>query len=221
MRRVLVLRPEPGARETVRRAEEQGLEAVAVPLFEIEPVPWEAPDAASFDALLVTSANAFRHAGSELNTLRGLPVYAVGDATAEAARDAGFDIKGSGGAGVDRLLGSIETDGKLLHLCGEDRTGTGGARQAITPVVVYRAKEVGSPDLSNAAGAIALLHSPRAARRFAELATAKSKIAIAAFSQAAAEQAGNGWEAVAVARAPNDEALLAVAARLCNTSAPT
>ena len=41
-------------------------------------------------------------------TLRGLPVYAVGEATAEAARNGGFDIAATGDAGVDRLLGSIE-----------------------------------------------------------------------------------------------------------------
>ena len=40
MRRVLVLRPEPGASATVERARRLGLDAVAIPLFEIEPVAW-------------------------------------------------------------------------------------------------------------------------------------------------------------------------------------
>lgn len=215
MRRVLVLRPQPGAGDTVRRAREHGLDAVSVPLFEIEPVPWQVPEAASFDALLVTSANAIRQAGEGLKALRGLPVYAVGEATGEAAREAGFDIKGTGDAGIDRLLGSIEPDLKLLHLCGEDRTAAPAARQAITPVIVYRGREVGSPDLSMAAGAVALLHSPRAAGRFAALVGDKSKIAIAAISAAAAEQAGEGWQTIEVADSPRDVALLAVAARLC------
>jgi uroporphyrinogen-III synthase len=217
MRRVLVLRPEPGASETVRRAKEQGLDALAVPLFEIEPVEWEAPDAGSFDALLLTSANAVRHAGDGLQQLRGLPVYAVGDATAEAAREAGFDIKGSGDAGVDRLLGSIEPDMKLLHLCGEDRRETEGARQKITPVVVYRSKAVSSPDLAQAPGCVALIHSPRAAARLSELVADKSEVAIAAISAAAADQAGDGWRLIEVAEHPRDDALLALAARLCNT----
>ena len=121
MRRLLVLRPEPGASATVKRACEQGLEAVAVPLFEVEPMGWQAPEAASFDALLLTSANAIRHGGDDLAKLRGLRVYAVGEATAQAARDAGFDIAATGDAGVDRLLGSIEPDARLLHLCGDDR----------------------------------------------------------------------------------------------------
>jgi uroporphyrinogen-III synthase len=41
-----------------------------------------------------------------------------------------------------------------------------------------------------------------------------------AISDAAAEAAGRGWEAVEVADQPNDEALLALAARLCNKPAP-
>ena len=78
--------------------------------------------------------------------MRGLKAYAVGDATAEAARDAGFDIAATGDAGVDRLLGSIEPDLKLLHLCGEDRREPEGAKQKITAVTVYRAKPVDAPD---------------------------------------------------------------------------
>ena len=219
MRRVLVLRPEPGASETVRRAVEQGLDAVAVPLFEIEAVAWHAPDAAGFDALLLTSANSVREGGGGLQGLRGLPAYAVGDATASAAREAGFDIKASGDSGVDRLLGSIEPELRLLHLCGEDQKTPQPPRQDVTAVVVYRAKPVDSPDLRDAHGSIALVHSPRAARRFAQLVEDRGTIALAAISAAAAEQAGDGWEAVEVADSPRDEALLALAARLCNKPA--
>ena len=43
MRHVVVLRPEPGASATVKRARELGLEPVTVPLFEIEPLPWQSP----------------------------------------------------------------------------------------------------------------------------------------------------------------------------------
>jgi uroporphyrinogen-III synthase len=218
---LLVLRPEPAASETVRRARQQGLEAVSVPLFNVEAVAWQPPDPSSFDALLLTSANAVRCGGAALKELRGLPVYAVGEATAQAAREAGFDIKGKGGAGVDRLLGSIESDVRLLHLCGQDRKRPQDARQEIRPLVVYRAVEAAQPDLSMAAGSVALIHSPRAARRFAELVGDKASTVIAAISEAAAEQAGEGWEAVQVAPSPDDEALLALAARLCEKPAGT
>src|SRR4029079_3220018 len=130
MRRVVVLRPQPGADATVAKARALGLEAVAIPLFEIDPVEWKAPDAGSFDGLLLTSANAVRFGREGVAELRGLKVYAVGEATAEAARAAGFDVTATGDAGADRLLGSIEPDLRLRHLFGAERTETSAARRA-------------------------------------------------------------------------------------------
>ena len=218
MRRVLVLRPEPGATATVARARELGLEAVSIPLFEIAAIPWTAPNAAPFDALLLTSPNAVRHGGPELRKLGDLPAYVVGEATAEAAREAGLRIAGTGDAGVDRLLGMIPPDLTLLHLCGEDRKVPWSPRHAITPVTVYRAIEIPEPEVGPFSG-VALIHSPRAGRRFAELVEDRGGIAIAAISPAAAEAVGDGWDTVETASAPTDEALLALAARLCNKPA--
>jgi uroporphyrinogen-III synthase len=220
MRRVLVLRPEPSASATAAQARALGLEPVVIPLFEIEPIAWQAPEPARFDALLLTSANAVRAGGEQLTALRGLPVHAVGEATADAAREAGFDVASRGDAGVDRLLDSLEPDLKLLHLCGEDRREGVHARQHITALVVYRSKARDGADLSAAGDAVALVHSPRAARRFSALAPHRSSIAIAAISPAVVEAAGDGWAAIAAAESPTDEALLALAARLCNKPAP-
>src|SRR5438045_3032064 len=197
MTRLLVLRPRPGADETVERARTLGLEALAIPLFELKAVAWQAPDASGFDGLLLTSANAVRLGGDELMPLRALTTYAVGEATAEAAREAGFDIAAAGDAGIDRLLGSIEPDLKLLHLCGADSREPVDAPQPITRVIVYRATPVEAPDLSAAKGRVALIHSPRAGRRFAELVSDRSAVAVAAISDAAAEAVGTGWRAVA------------------------
>jgi uroporphyrinogen-III synthase len=220
MSQVLVLRPQPGASATLEKARAIGLDAVAIPLFEIEAVAWQPPDAGSFDGLLLTSANAVRLGGEELRSLRGLKVYAVGEATAEAARGAGFDIAASGEAGIDRLLGSIEPDLKLLHLCGADRREPDKASQPITRVTVYRAVPIEAPDLSAAGDGVALIHSPRAARRFAELASDRNTIAIVAISDSAAEAAGKGWRMVETADKSTDEALLALAARLCKKPDP-
>jgi uroporphyrinogen-III synthase len=217
MRRVLVLRPEPGASVTVERARARGLDAVAVPLFEIEPVEWQAPPAAAFDALLLTSANAVRFGGEPLKELLGLPVYAVGAATAEAAREAGFEIVRAGDGGVDRLLASIDPELKLLHIAGENRRDSEQRRRDITTLTVYRSRAKERVDLSAARNSIALVHSPRAARRLAELVgTKKSAITIAAISAEAADAAGPGWAAVEAADVPSDEGLLALAERLCN-----
>jgi uroporphyrinogen-III synthase len=54
----------------------------------------------------------------------------------------------------------------------------------------------------------------------AELVKERRSIAIAAISTEAADAAGTGWEAIGTAEATTDDALLALAARLCNTSSP-
>ena len=217
----MILRPEPGASATAERARTMGMEPVAMPLFKVEPVDWEAPDAGSFDALLLTSANAVRHGGARLQKLRQLPVHAVGEATAAVARDAGFDIATTGDAGIERLLASIESDVRLLHLCGEHRTEI-RAKQAITAIPVYRATELPlRDDFRRIEGQVAAVHSPRAGRRLTELAIDRSTVRIAAISEAAASAAGLGWERCEAADAPDEAALLALAARLCDNGPQT
>ena len=225
MRRLVILRPEPAASASVARAREMGLDAVAVPLFQVEPVAWDAPEAGPFDALLLTSANAVRCRGKALQQLRGLKVHAVGEATADAAREAGFDIATIGTADADRLLGSIEPGQKLLHLTGEHRAEADDAGHEIRRIVVYRSRAVEQADgLEQAQGAVVALHSPRAGARFAELADAteldRSSIKLVAISEAAAKAAGNGWEAVEVAETPDDSSLLALAGKLCDKPRP-
>lgn len=219
MRQVLVLRPEPGASATVAKAREYSLEASAVPLFEIKPVKWDAPEPSNFDGVLLTSANAVRQAGERLSGYRGLQAYAVGEATATAAREAGFGIASVGNSGVDRLLASIDPDLRLLHLCGEDRRTREQPKQKITAVPVYRAEAIERPELGDLSDVIALIHSPRAAARFAELVSERSAISIVAISKAAADAGGQGWRVLETADEPTDEALLALAAQLCNKPA--
>jgi uroporphyrinogen-III synthase len=220
MRRLLVLRPEPGSSKTVARATALGLGAVAIPLFEIEPIAWDCPDASAFDGLLLTSANAARHGGRQLRRLDGLPVYAVGEATAAAARECGLKIAAVGEFGVEELLKSIDPALRLLHPCGEDLHVPTDHRRRIASLPVYRAKVMKTPRLGAAAGAVALIHSPRAGHRFAELVEDRTSIAIAAISDAAAQAVGSGWQIVEAADRPSDDALLALAARLCNNSPP-
>jgi uroporphyrinogen-III synthase len=71
-------------------------------------------------------------------------------------------------------------------------------------------------DLRAARDCVAMIHSPRAARRLAELIGDKGSIAIAAISREAADAAGSGWAAVEAADASTDEALLVLTERLCN-----
>jgi uroporphyrinogen-III synthase len=217
---LLVLRPEPGASSTVEKARALGLDAVAVPLFEIDPVEWQTPDPGKFDGLLLTSANAVRYAGDQLRELSSLKVYAVGEASAKAAHDAGFDVAATGKLGVDRLLSSIAGDLKLLHLCGAGRREPERPRQCLTPLVVYRSRPIEASGVPSASGGVALVHSPAAGRRFAQLVEDRSAVTIAAISPAAANAVGGGWKTVEAAAEPSDEALLALAARLCNNPPP-
>jgi uroporphyrinogen-III synthase len=225
MKRLVVLRPEPGASATVERARAMGLNAYAMPLFEVEPVAWEVPDPDRFDALLLTSANAVRHGGSGLERLRALPVYAVGEATAGAARAAGFDLARQGDGGVEQLRVLIPPELRLLHLCGEHRTAA-PATQAITEVPVYRSAATPPPkNLRGVEGQVVAVHSTRAGQRLAELVDEaeikRASIRIAAISDASLAGAGGGWGKCEVAETPDDTALLALAARLCDRCVTT
>jgi uroporphyrinogen-III synthase len=220
MTRLLVLRPEPGAIATIERARQLGLEAVSVPLFEIEPIGWEAPASTAFDGLLLTSANAVRHSGPQLDRLRSLPVYAVGEATATVAHAAGLDVIASGDDGVDGLLALIDARLTLLHLCGEEHRVPSKAHQTIVPVAVYRARATDA-DFGEISDMVALIHSPLAGARFSKLVDCGSRrgVSIAAISAAALESVGRDWAIAKASKFPNDEALLALAARLCNKTA--
>ena len=215
-RAVAVLRPEPGNAATAAAIEALGLTAIRLPLFEVHAIDWTPPDVTRFDALLLTSANAVRLGGEGLHGLRRLPVCAVGEATADAARNAGFKVAMTGDSGVAQLLAALPSGPRLLHLCGADRKSVPRATQTVTEMVVYQSKPIEAPQLTGTSGSVTLIHSPRAGQRFAELVSDRSSISIAAISPAAAEAMGSGWKSVAVADRPTDDALLALAARLCN-----
>jgi uroporphyrinogen-III synthase len=220
MRRLFVFRPGPAAHRTIEKAKAMGLEAVSTPLFELEAIDWALPDARSFDGIVLTSANAIHLAGEKLERLRALPVHAVGEASAVAARVAGFGVANVGNGGIDDLLALIGPEERLLHLCGEDRRKPKEARQQIEVVPVFRAKSrEGSGLGEELRGQVAVLHSPRAAQRLSELVDmdARATVRVAAISQATADAAGDGWAEVRAAEKPSDTVLLALAARLCKS----
>ncbi|NNC73614.1 MAG: uroporphyrinogen-III synthase [Sphingomonadaceae bacterium] len=220
--RLIVLRPEPGASATAERAISAGWDAVTAPLFTIVRRGWSPPDPAGFDALMVTSSNAMRHGGAALARYRDLPLYAVGEASADAARGAGIGDIRTNGPDVAALADSLRADGRhsVLHLAGEDVRAFDERGLAVTRVAVYAAEPAEPDGLSGALAepAIALLHSPRAAARFAEYcdghAIDRAAIAIAAISPAALHEAGGGWRSAVVAEKPGDAALLDAAAKL-------
>lgn len=226
---LLILRPEPGASETAARAAALEIRTVVTPLFRIVSLAWAAPPAGEFDAVLLTSANAARHGGPALGAYRELPLYAVGDATAAAASAAGFRDVRAGASDSTALVRQAVADGRrrLLHLAGREHRLAGDADAELTGRIVYAAEAIAVlPDDARSAvadGAIALLHSPRAARLFRTLAEAAGfappALRIAAISPAALAAAGNGWAASVAAAAPTDASLLDAALRLCDQRA--
>jgi uroporphyrinogen-III synthase len=221
--KVLILRPQPGADETAARATALGLDSVVAPLFAVRALGWTPPDPGLFDALMLTSASAARQAGGGLASFSALPCYAVGEATAAAAAEAGFtDIRVGPDDGAGLLLMMAEQGvARAFHACGADHLALGHPSIAISRVPVYAAQAAERlPDEAGQAlceGAIALLHSPRAARLFAALAGRRGDTRIAAISARTALAAGEGWRSVSVAPRPRDQALLELAAKLCQT----
>jgi uroporphyrinogen-III synthase len=196
-----------------------GLEPVLAPLFTVRPVAWDAPDPAKFDAILLTSANAAREARIGLAAYLDLPCHTVGEATAAAASEAGFaDIRTGASDGAAAVAAM---SGRVLHLCGREHLPLTHERVSVERRIVYAADAVASlPAAAKgavAAGAIALLHSPRAATTFASFLPedTRTRVTAAAISEAAAAALGPGWRRVAVAARPRDEALLELAAELC------
>jgi uroporphyrinogen-III synthase len=214
--KILVLRPQPGADETAARAHALGLEAVVAPLFTVRPLAWKPPDPAGFDAVMLTSASAARQASDGLAPFKQLPCYAVGEATAAAARETGFqDVRIGPDDGTGLLLMMADDAVRaVFHPCGADHLALALPDVTITRVPVYAAEAADSLPVP-AEDMLALLHSPRAAALFAGIAGDKSRITIAAISPRTARAAGEGWQEVAIAPAPRDAALLELAARLC------
>lgn len=215
MKKLLLLRPEPGLSASADHARSLGISVVTCPLFAVAPLAWTAPDPAHFAALLLTSANAVRHAGPQLAKLATLPVLAVGRATADAARTAGLRVTKVGEGGAQQLIDSLAGSPRLLHLAGEDHGPIASHR--VTTLAVYRAGTIDAPDLPEVTDMVIAVHSPRAGARLAELVDARSDTMIAAISEAAALACGSGWRALEWSPKPTDSALLALAARLCQS----
>jgi uroporphyrinogen-III synthase len=212
IRRALVLRPEPGNSRTAEFLRHAGLDVRQMPLFAIRPLRWNAPDPAGYDALLLTSANAARHGGAELLRLRHMPAVAVGEATAHAAVAAGLTVHLTGTGDAAAAVTAAREAGltRLLHLAGRDRVHLAG----VHAIAVYASDPLPiTPDaLAGPADEAVLLHSVRAAQRFATLignGAAQRARTLVALSPAVAAAAGPGWNRVLVAARPDDNAMLA------------
>lgn len=126
--RVLVTRPQPDADMTAERLREIGHTPLVAPLIEIQGLNQAGSlDISGFQAVLVTSANGAR-ALARATDCRDTQIFAVGAASAETARQAGFKSVESadGDVGALKLLVMECLDpgvGHLLHITGSVTAG--------------------------------------------------------------------------------------------------
>ena len=230
---VLVTRPIDDAQDLAAALAARGHEALIAPMLTIAPARGVEPplDLAGVQALLFTSANGARvFAG--LSESRDLPVFAVGDASAGAARDAGFArVESAGGdvADLTRLVaGRLDPKkGALFHAAASKVAGDlKGLLEAegfsVRRDVLYDATAASelTKELRSALSAgsldIATFFSPRSAETFVSLAQdagldgACTRTVALALSDAVAEKLrALSWAGVEVAAGPNQDSLLA------------
>ena len=226
--RIVVTRPQADGQRTAAALEALGHEVLVAPLMRIEPVAVDL--AGSWSAIVITSANALQAVGVAADRVKSLPVFAVGERSAEAARQAGFAEVSSANGDIKDLVRLVATrvagaKVPLLYLAGEDRAGDFVGQLAAHGIdaemkVVYRAvAEVFPPVLAAAleAGDVdAVLHfSRRSAELFIEGARASGVAGPAedvrhlCLSSQVAEPLA-GASRIAVADRPEEAALIAL-----------
>lgn len=233
---MLLTRPKEDSEPLARRLAALGHATVIAPLMEIVPRRVELSlDGAQ--ALLATSSNGVRAlaAHPHAQAARRLPLFAVGEATARAAREAGFSDVHVAGGDVDALAVLVRDSldprsGRLVHVAGRDRAGD--LKAALAPdgfavdvATLYAAKAaMALPEEVRAAlraGELdaVLLYSPRTARIYVDLVRAEADELLAAARRlhhlclsravaAALEPLGLDPGRVLVAAAPRQDALL-------------
>jgi len=238
--RVLVTRPQPAAAALAGRLATLGHEALVAPLLSIVPEidAGERLAQALVDAqaVLFTSVNGVE-AFAAASGRRDLLVYAVGDATARAARAAGFAEVESACGDVASLVALVRARatpgaGALIHARGSDVAGDLAGDLAVAGftlrrAALYRAMPVETLESTVIAafhqGRIdaALFFSPRTAAAFVRLARAAgiggdcaAVVAVALSPAVAAELGTLAWQRKLTAAEPTETAILDMLAQL-------
>lgn len=224
-RPVLVTRAEPGATLTCQRLAALGYRAVNAATARIAATDG-APDWTGAGAVIVTSPNGAGQL-TRLGAPPSLKVFAVGPASAAAARAAGHEdvITGSGdAAGLLDIILNAPDPGRLIHVRGRDQAfDLSGALNAMDrhaqSHIAYEARPVDSlPEAALQAlgpGAVVLLHSPLGTERLLALVEAAGRLSalggahILAISDAAAGPLRHsGAGRVTVAKRPDEASML-------------
>src|SRR5579864_47160 len=239
--RALITRPRAEAEALAALLGERGIEAVIEPLIEIAHSAAVFPSLTGVQAILCTSANGVR-ALARASAERALPLFAVGDATARAARAEGFRQVESAGGDVDDLAYLVgrrlkPQGGKLLHIAGSVVAGDLAAALAaegfaVERAVLYDASPAAALTIRTAQSIasgefdFALFFSPRTAAIFARLAEdagvregLRPSVAVSISAAADAMLADLPFRDRVIAEAPTQAALIACVERLVRQSA--
>ncbi len=185
---ILVTRPHPDNETTAAALRARGFEVLLAPMLRFEAIAFHDDSDTRYGAVIVTSANALRGIETQLaaGRLLKLPLFAVGEHTASAARRAGFEsvipAKGDAAGLRDLVLASVKAKvlkkaSTLLYLAGADLSrdlgGELGERGfTVVTQTIYRMVPLSRlpPEVRDAFaanGVAAVLHySRRSARAF-------------------------------------------------------
>lgn len=147
MTTILITRPQEQGRKTAERLAAKGFEAIVTPALAISPVEAALP-ASKFDGIMLTSAQALPWLAAQREIDRALPLFAVGERTADAARASGFtDVRAASGdrVALEALVrGALQPGARLLAPVGRDHhadvpEGLRSDGYAVETPVVYAA----------------------------------------------------------------------------------
>lgn len=229
---VLITRPELSASKTAERLRAAGHEPHILPLAQAKHDPAAALNAlrSEPDAVTITSAEAIRvlaALGSGLEPYLGIPIFAVGTATAAAATALGFRNVSTGG-GTGAALAALVAEsakGRIVYLAGSPRSGTfeqafTNHQDRLSVCECYRMLDIRYGNeavvafLEEAAPAAILLYSAGSVRRFFALPAVEnhpailSGIRLLCISETAAEAVPEAFrQAVSVAETPEEASL--------------
>ncbi len=230
--RILITRPREDAAPFAAALRTRGHTPILEAIIEIVPATAAGAPIAldGVQAVIFTSANGVR-AFAKLSDRRDLPVFAVGDSSARAAREAGFAKVESAAGDVDDLARLVAArlqpaDGALFHgaarsLAGDLKGTLEGAGFTLRREVLYETRTATdlSPTtrtaLSHGEIDAATFFSPRTGQSFvdlvqkADLAGACASVDAVCLSAAVAEKLDVlPWRSIRIAAQPNQDALL-------------
>ena len=122
--RVLVTRPLPDGERTAATLRGRGYDVLVAPLMQMKPIA--ADLTGDWSAVIISSANAVRALDAQqIASLNKLPLFSVGQRSADVAREAGFTKVLSANGDAGDLIRLVATQGyksaTYLYLAGEDR----------------------------------------------------------------------------------------------------